>query len=92
MSSYRDIVLRNQNILQARAVHNARNVRVCNSSPQGAVVSNDDAASEVIPETGSSEAADGDYVVVTRKKRRDVGMATPPVNPKHGEKHRTFNT
>jgi hypothetical protein len=90
VSSYRDIVLRNQNTLEARAVSNAKNVRVCNSAQQGAVVSNVDAASEVIPETGSSAAADGDYVLVIRKKWRDVGMATPPVNPKHGEKQKTL--
>ena len=85
VSSYRDIVLRSQNTLQARAVSSAKNVKVCNSAPQGAVVSKGDAASEVIPETGSSATADGDYVLVARKKWRDVGMATPPVNPKHGE-------
>jgi hypothetical protein len=82
--------LRNQNTLQARAVSNAKNVRVCNSALQDAVVSNGDAASEAIPETGSSAAADGDYVLVTRKKWRDVVMETPPVNPKHGEKQRTL--
>jgi hypothetical protein len=85
VSSYRDIVLRSQNTLQARAVSSAKNVKVCNSAPQGAVVSKGDAASEVIPESGSSATADGDYVLVARKKWRDVGMATQPVNPKHGE-------
>jgi hypothetical protein len=90
VSSYRDKALRNQNTLQARAVSNAKNVAVCNSAPQGVVVSNVDPASEVIPETGSSAPADGDYVLVTRKKRRDISMATPPVNPKHGEKQRTL--
>ena len=82
--------MRNQNTLQARAVSNAKNVRVCNSALQDAVVSNGDAASEAIPETGSSAAADGDYVLVTRKKWRDVVMETPSVNPKHGEKQRTL--
>jgi hypothetical protein len=85
-------VLRNQNTLEARAISNATNVRVCNPATQGTVVSSDDAASEVVYETRSLEAADGHSVLVTRKKRRDVGKATSPVNPQACRKTEDFNT
>jgi hypothetical protein len=85
VSSYRDIVLRNQNTLQACAISNARNVHVFNSAAQVAVVSNDDAASEV-HESRSSEAAVGDYVLVARKvmSGRQPCQSTPSTMKSRG--------
>ena len=57
---------------------------------QDSVVSIADAASVAISETGTSAVADGDYVLVTRKKLRDVGKETPPVNSKHSDKQRAL--
>jgi hypothetical protein len=54
-----------------------------------AVVRKDDAATEASEETGSADSPVDGFIVVTKKKRRDVGMATSSVNPKGGKKHRT---
>jgi hypothetical protein len=81
--TYKDIVLRNQRMWQERAISNTKNAG--SSMPTATVDSKDDATSEAINETGSSDSRVDGFVVVTRKKRREVEMATPPVNPKQSK-------
>ena len=47
-----------------------------------AVLSKDIVPSEAISDAGSSDSPVDGFVVVTRKKQHEVGMATSPLNPK----------
>jgi hypothetical protein len=47
-----------------------------------AVLSEDVARINAISDTGSSDCAVDGFIVVTRKKQCEVGMATSPLNPK----------
>jgi hypothetical protein len=78
--SYRDVVLRNQDMQQEHTVSNTKNAG--DSMSMVAVLSKDIAPSEAISDTWSSDFAVDGFVVVTRKKQREVGMATSPLNPK----------
>jgi hypothetical protein len=72
---------------QERAVGNTKNMG--SSAPAAAVVSKDDDVSETNNETGSADSPIDGYIVVTKNKRREGGMATPSVNPKERKKLRT---
>jgi len=78
--SYRDVVLRNQDMQQEHTVSNTKNAG--GSMSMVAVLSKDIVPSEAISDAGSSDSPVDGFVVVTRKKQHEVGMATSPLNPK----------
>jgi hypothetical protein len=79
--SYRNVVLRNQDMQQGHTVSNTKNAG--GSMSMVALLSKHIAPSAANSDTGSSDCAIDGFVVVTRKKQCEVGMATSPVNPKH---------
>lgn len=78
--SYRDMVLRNQDVQQGHTVSNTKNAG--GSMSMVALLSKHIAPSAANSGTGSSDCAVDGFVVVTRKKQHEVGMATSPLNPK----------
>jgi hypothetical protein len=83
VTSYRDGLSRNLHVRKECAVSNSS--ITTSSVSTAAVVSKDVAFSETNKETGLSRG----FIIVFRKKWREVAMATPPVNPKQSKKHRT---